>query len=77
MKAERKILLRLYDIVVEIEHLEQEMNHEERLQGILTVYGKVSQSSAREYRKLRSKKEKKEKEYQVLIEGLTDLKKTQ
>jgi len=71
MKAERKILQKLLDLLHEREIIEVRLEAEERINSIKPI------PYSSQYMRIKRKKEEKEQEYNILIEGLTDLKKTQ
>jgi len=71
MKAERKILLKLLDLLHEIEILEVNISGENRVQLMHAI------PYPSRLRRLRSKKEKKETQYSTLLTGLNHLKQVQ
>lgn len=74
MKAERKVLQKLLDLLHEIEVLEIELAGEDRVITIKSAIRAIH--DPKRYRKLKGEKRKKEKEYNILLRGLQTIKET-
>lgn len=72
MKAERIILFKLLTLNGDLEVLDYQIDHEERLRGVGRVMDKVFRSNT--LMNLKEKKRKKEKQFQTLLTGLKEIK---